>query len=129
MPSKARLIWPTWKVPLKGIFYFSAVAWLSTVIGHYSLIFAFIHQGIGLVGHLWFCRVHGFTWYAVEDPERYVALSKAAVGYRTPVERPTVQPKVLMPVNQACQCQGERQGVELLLTLDDHPAGHHGEQQ
>jgi hypothetical protein len=40
---------------------------------------AWIHQGIGLAGHVWFSRKHGFTWYAVEDPERYVALSKAAV--------------------------------------------------
>ena len=71
-----RLIWPGWKIPGKAVFYFGAVAALSLAIGHLSLLFAYAHQAVGLAFHVWFCRRHGFTWYAVEDPERYVALSR-----------------------------------------------------
>lgn len=44
-------------------------------------LLGWLNQGTGLGFHLWFCRKHGFTWYAVEDPQRYVGLSKRAVGY------------------------------------------------
>lgn len=76
-----RLIWPRWKVAGKIVAYLGVVAILSRYMGHWSVLVAWLHQGAGLAFHLWFCRKHGFTWYAVEDPERYVALSKAAVGY------------------------------------------------
>ena len=59
----------------------SGVALLSWWLGHWSLALALAHQGLGMAGHIWFCRRHGFTWYKVEDPERYVALSKQLVGY------------------------------------------------
>ena len=74
-----RLVWPRWKVFGKGAFYFSAVAFGSWLIGHLILLFAFLHQGVGIAVHMWFCRKHGFTWYAVEDAERYVELSRAVV--------------------------------------------------
>jgi hypothetical protein len=76
-----RLVWPKWKVLGKAAAYFTGVGVLSLWIGHWSLPLAFAHQGLGLAVHVWFCRRHGITWYAVEDPERYVRLSKEMVGY------------------------------------------------
>ncbi|MEN0060857.1 MAG: hypothetical protein AAGA48_01845 [Myxococcota bacterium] len=78
--STWRLIWPRWKVVGKAVAYFVVVALLSSWLGHWSLLLAYAHQTVGLAFHIWFSRKHGFTWYAVEDPERYVALSKAWVG-------------------------------------------------
>jgi len=78
--STWRLIWPWWKRLGKPLAFFAIVAVLSQLIGHWSLLFAVLHQGLGLGVHIWFSRKHGFTWYAVEDPERYVALSKEWVG-------------------------------------------------
>ena len=71
-----RIVWPRWKLYGKAMFYFSATALLSWTIGHYSVLVMWLHQALGLVFHIAFCRRHGFTWYAVEDPERYVELSK-----------------------------------------------------
>ena len=76
-----RLVWPRWKLAGKAVFYFGVVALLSATIGPWSVVVAWLHQGLGIGAHIHFSRKHGFTWYAVEDPERYVALSKAAVGY------------------------------------------------
>ena len=76
-----RLIWPRWKAVGKAVAYFLAVGVLSLFIGHWSVVLAWIHQGIGMVFHIRFCRTHGFTWYAVEDPDRYVELSMRSVGY------------------------------------------------
>lgn len=74
-----RVVWPRWKLVgkllLHPVIYFA----LALIIGHWSVPLAWAHQGAGLAGHVWFSPKHGFTWYAVEDPERYVALSKAAV--------------------------------------------------
>jgi hypothetical protein len=54
---------------------------LSLYVGHWSVLIAWVHQGVfGLGGHIWFSRKHGFTWFAVEDPERYIRLSKEMVG-------------------------------------------------
>lgn len=75
-----RLIWPRWKRWGKLAVHPIVYLGLAFLIGHWSVPVAWIHQGIGLAGHVWFCKKHGFTWYAVEDPERYVALSKAAVA-------------------------------------------------
>jgi len=80
-----RLIWPRWKVGGKALFYFGMVAGLSFLIGRWSVVLGWAHQLSGLAFHVWFCRKHGFTWYAVEDPARYVALSKAAVGVVEPM--------------------------------------------
>lgn len=76
-----RLVWPRWKLVAKLLLHPLIYAGLSLLIGHWSILIAWVHQGIlGLGGHIWFSRKHGFTWYAVEDPARYVALSKAAVA-------------------------------------------------
>lgn len=76
-----RLVWPRWKLVAKVLLHPCIYAILSVYIGHWSVAIAWIHQGLlGLGGHIWFSRKHGFTWYAVEDPDRYVALSKAMVG-------------------------------------------------
>lgn len=75
-----RLIWPRWKLPGKLVFYTGAIALLSLWIGSWSVALGWAHQLLGLAFHIRFCRRHGFTWYAVEDPERYVELSRAAVG-------------------------------------------------
>jgi hypothetical protein len=74
-----RLIWPRWKRAAKLLLHPCLYAVLALVIGHWSVAVAWVHQGMGLAGHVWFSKQHGFTWYAVEDPERYVALSKASV--------------------------------------------------
>lgn len=75
-----RVIWPRWKAYGKGVAYVVVVAILSLFLGHWSVVLGWVHQMTGLVFHYWFCRRHGFTWYSVEDPERYIALSKAWVG-------------------------------------------------
>jgi hypothetical protein len=72
-----RVVWPKWKLVAKLILHPCVYALLSVYIGHWSVLIAWLHQGIlGLGGHIWFSRKHGFTWYAVEDPEQYVRLSK-----------------------------------------------------
>lgn len=76
-----RVIWPRWKIPGKILFYVGAVALLSLWIGSWSVLLGWLHQAMGFAFHIRFCRRHGFTWWAVEDPERYVTLSKRAVGY------------------------------------------------
>jgi hypothetical protein len=76
-----RLTWPRWKLWAKLIVHPCLYALLSLVVGHWSVVIAWVHQGVfGLGGHIWFSMKHGFTWYAVEDPERYVQLSKEMVG-------------------------------------------------
>jgi hypothetical protein len=65
-----RVIWPRWKVVGKVAFH--------TVTGASSSAGSI--KAPGLAFHVWFCRKHGFTWYAVEDPERYVARSKEFIG-------------------------------------------------
>jgi hypothetical protein len=76
-----RLVWPRWKLVGKVLIHPCLYAGLSLLIGHWSVPVAWIHQGVfGLGGHIWFSKKHGFTWYAVEDPDRYVALSKAMVS-------------------------------------------------
>jgi hypothetical protein len=76
-----RLVWPRWKLIVKIVLHPCLYAALSLFIGHWSVLVAWVHQGLlGLGGHIWFSRKHGFTWYAVEDPERYVRLSKEMVG-------------------------------------------------
>jgi hypothetical protein len=77
-----RLVWPRWKLVAKLLLQPCIYAILSVYVGHWSVLIAWVHQGVlGLGGHIWFSRKHGFTWYAVEDPERYVALSKQMVGF------------------------------------------------
>ena len=76
-----RLVWPRWKLVAKLLLHPCFYALLALYIGHWSVLVAWLHQGVlGLGGHIWFSRKHGFTWYAVEDPERYVQMSKAMVG-------------------------------------------------
>lgn len=74
-----RLIWPRWKRITKLLIHPRAYAVLAFFIGPWSVPIAWVHQGIGLAGHVWFSKKHGFKWYAVEDPERYIALSRASV--------------------------------------------------
>lgn len=74
-----RLVWPRWKLVGKLLLHPCLYLALALLIGHWSVPVAWVHQGVGLAGHVWFSKKHGFTWYAVEDPARYVALSKASV--------------------------------------------------
>lgn len=74
-----RVVWPRWKLIAKLLLHPVVYFALALVIGHWSVLIAWAHQGVGLAGHVSFCMKHGFTWYAVENPERYVALSRAAV--------------------------------------------------
>ena len=76
-----RLVWPRWKLAGKLLLHPCLYALLSLYIGHWSILVAWLHQGLlGLGVHIWFSRKHGFTWYAVEDPARYIQLSKAMMG-------------------------------------------------
>lgn len=76
-----RLVWPRWKLFGKLLIHPFIYLILSIYFHHWSILVAWIHQGVlGLGGHIWFCRKHGFTWYAVKDVERYIHLSKSAVG-------------------------------------------------
>ena len=79
-----RVIWPHWKVYGKGVAYVVGVALFSLWLGHWSILIGWAHQMMGLGFHLWFCKRHGFTWYSIEDPDRYVALSKQSVGVKEP---------------------------------------------
>lgn len=76
-----QVTWPRWKLGAKLVLHPCVYALLSVYIGHWSVLVAWVHQGVlGLGGHIWFSRKHGFTWYAVEDPERYIRLSKESVA-------------------------------------------------
>jgi hypothetical protein len=75
-----RVSWPKWKLALKLLFHPCLYLVLSLLIGHWSILIAWLHQGLGLAGHIWFSRKHGFTWYAVEDPSRYIELSRSMVA-------------------------------------------------
>lgn len=75
-----RLVWPRWKLVAKLVLHPCIYAVLAYFLGVWSVVIAWVHQGIGLAGHIWFSRKHGFTWYSVEDPDRYVRLSKEIVG-------------------------------------------------
>jgi hypothetical protein len=74
-----RVVWPRWKLVGKLLLHPVIYLALALVVGQWSVPVAWLHQGLGLAGHVGFSKKHGFTWYAVEDPERYVALSRAAV--------------------------------------------------
>lgn len=78
------LVWPRWKLVVKLILHPCVYAVLAYYLGFWSVLIAWVHQGVfGLGGHIWFSRKHGFTWYAVEDPERYVRVSKEMVGVKS----------------------------------------------
>lgn len=79
-----RLVWPRWKLFGKLLIHPCIYLILSLYIHHWTILLAWLHQGSGLVGHIWFCRRHGFTWYAVEDPERYIEVQKQWIGYADP---------------------------------------------
>jgi hypothetical protein len=72
-----RVVWPRWKLVGKLLLHPAIYFAVALLIGHWSVPLAWAHQGAGLAGHIWFSKKHGFTWYAVEDPDRYIALSKA----------------------------------------------------
>jgi hypothetical protein len=84
--------WPKWKLAAKLVLHPCVYALLSVYIGHWSVLVAWVHQGFGLGGHIWLSRKHGFTWYAVEDPERYVQLSKVWVARLGKNERRSPDP-------------------------------------
>jgi hypothetical protein len=73
------VVWPRWKLFAKLILHPCVYLVLALFIGHWTVALAWLHQGVGLAGHIWFSKKHGFMWYAVDDPERYVALSRAAI--------------------------------------------------
>lgn len=75
-----RLVWPKWKLYGKLLLHPCVYAVLSVLFGHWSIAIAWLHQGLGLAGHIWFSRRHGLTWYAVEDTKQYIRLSQEAVG-------------------------------------------------
>lgn len=71
-----RIVWPRWKLVVKRLVHRCLDAVLALMIGYWSVPIAWLHQGIGLAGHIWFSKKHRFTWYAIEDPDRYMALSR-----------------------------------------------------
>lgn len=75
-----RLIWPAWKRPGKAVFYLAVSAALTAWLGVWALVFVVGHPLLGWVLHWRFCKKHGFRWWHVEDPQRYVELQKEAVA-------------------------------------------------
>jgi hypothetical protein len=78
-----RLVWPRWKLYAKLLLHPFIYLLLFTYINHWVILVAWLHQGVlGLGGHIWFSHRHGFKWYAIEDPNRYMTLSRQAMGVR-----------------------------------------------
>ena len=54
------LVWPRWKLVVKILLHPCLYAALSVYVGHWSVLLAWLHQGLfGLGGHIWFCSKHG----------------------------------------------------------------------
>lgn len=79
VPITWNLIWPRWKRYGKLLFSVVVSVLLAAMVGWWSLIFILGHPLMGLVGHLWWCRSHGFDWKSV-DPEQYRASQEAWVA-------------------------------------------------
>lgn len=116
MIATSMLVWPRWRLLGKEVSCFVVVALRSSWIGHWSLLLAFAQQGFGLAFHLGFCRRRGFTWYAVEDPERCVRRSKEMVGYVDAPGEPAASSGrlhgVRLPENVAMQCESDKPCIE-----------------
>jgi uncharacterized membrane protein len=69
-----RFIAPRWKIFGKLAFYLAASAVLSSLVGHWSLIWIIGHPALGIGGHIWWCRQHGIDWLTCEPRERYLEL-------------------------------------------------------
>jgi hypothetical protein len=74
-----RVVWPRWKLVGKLLLLPLVYFGLALLFGLWRVPVAWLHQGLGLAGQVRFSQKLGFTWFAVEDPERYVALSKASI--------------------------------------------------
>ena len=122
MAATWRLIWPWWKIPGKTAAYFAGVALLSAWIGHWSLLLALAHQGLGLGFHIWFCRRHGLAWYAITDPEEYKRLSRAMLSPAPPPTPPRVLHGVPLPVGTTLQFEGEKPDIAWHMATDEEDA-------
>ncbi len=76
VPVTWNLIWPPWKRYGKLAFSVIAASLLSFAVGWWALVFVVGHPLIGFVGHIWWCRKHGFNWMSV-NPEAYRASQQA----------------------------------------------------
>lgn len=69
-----RFITPRWKVGGKLIFYLAVSAALTAWVGGWALIWIVGHQGLGIGGHIWWCRKHGINWITCQPRDQYLAL-------------------------------------------------------
>jgi hypothetical protein len=69
-----RFIVPRWKVGGKLIFYLAVTALLSAWLGNWALIWIVGHPGLGVAGHIWWCRQHGINWITCQPRDRYMEL-------------------------------------------------------
>ncbi|MFY9243649.1 MAG: hypothetical protein WAO74_11540 [Polaribacter sp.] len=67
---------PKWKIPGKFIFYLGISTLLVLWINHYSLIFIFGHQLLGLYFHTKVCKKHNINWFSCEPKEKYLKLQE-----------------------------------------------------
>lgn len=74
-----RLIWPRWKRLGKPLFYLAVTAALTAWLGAWALLFVIGHPLLGWRMHTRFCRRHGMNPWRVDDPARYIELSKEAI--------------------------------------------------
>ena len=75
-----RFIAPRWKVWGKLGFYLGVTIVLSMMVGYWALLWVLGHQGLGVAGHVWWCRTNGIHWVTCQPRERYLALRPWAAG-------------------------------------------------
>jgi len=75
-----RFIAPRWKVWGKLGFLLVATAALSAWLGHWALAVVAAHQGLGIGGHIRWCRRHGIHWLTCQPRGKYLELRPWAAG-------------------------------------------------
>jgi hypothetical protein len=69
-----RFIAPRWKVWGKLGFYLGVSILLSIAVGYWALVWIIGHPGLGVAGHVWWCRKSGIHWVTCQPRGRYLAL-------------------------------------------------------
>jgi len=69
-----RFIAPRWKVWGKLAFFLLVTGALSLWLGLWALVWVVGHQGLGLLGHAWWCGKHGIDWLTCQPRDRYLEL-------------------------------------------------------
>jgi hypothetical protein len=78
-PITWRLVWPPYKRVGKIVAFLAIASALAWFFGWWSLVFVVVHQSVGLVFHIWWCRRHDLDVWR-PDPEAYVQTQKEWVA-------------------------------------------------